>query len=405
MEQNILSVSMLNEYVKMLIGGDRVLSSVYIRGEISNWKVYSSGHCYFTLKDEESELKAVMFSSYAKRMSFAPQNGMKVIARGRVSVYTVRGEYQLYAEELVPDGAGALALRFEQLKRKLSDEGLFDEERKKPLPEFPRRIGIITSPTGAAIHDLINVLGRRWPLANVILYPSQVQGSEAAPQLVSGVAFFADYCPVDVIILGRGGGSMEDLWAFNDETLARTVAACPIPVISAVGHESDFTICDFVADKRAPTPSAAAELAVPDQKELLGQLRGASDRMDALMRMRIEERRAYLSRMERSRVLTDPEAILMPLRMRVADAERRLCRESAHRMDRTKQTLSALAARLEAVSPLAVLARGYAQVSRDGADISRAHEIKSGDLLTLRFSDGTVCARAERREETEEEHG
>ncbi len=405
MEQNILSVSMLNEYVKMLIGADRVLSNVYIRGEISNWKIYSSGHCYFTLKDEESELKAVMFSSYAKRMSFAPQNGMKVIAKGRVSVYTVRGEYQLYAEELVPDGAGALALRFEQLKRTLAAEGLFDEARKKPLPMYPRRIGIITSPTGAAIHDLINVLGRRWPLANVILYPSQVQGSEAAPQLISGVAFFADYCPVDVIILGRGGGSMEDLWAFNDEMLARTVATCPIPIISAVGHESDFTICDFVADKRAPTPSAAAELAVPDQRELIGRLQTASRRMDTLIASRIHERRTRLVRLERARVLGDPESILMPLRMRIADGARRLERETEHRMEGSKQALCALAARLEAVSPLAVLARGYAQVSRDRTDISRAYEIRSGDLLTLRFSDGTVRARAESREETEEEHG
>ncbi|MBE6634374.1 MAG: exodeoxyribonuclease VII large subunit, partial [Ruminococcaceae bacterium] len=233
----ILTVSELNEYIRMQMDGDRVLASLFVRGELSNCKLYSSGHLYFTVKDAESQLSGVMFRSYAARLGFVPKDGMKVILHGRVSVYPTRGQYQIYADDLVPDGAGSLALQFEQLKRRLEAEGLFDPMRKKPIPRIPNRIGVITSPSGAAVQDIRNVLGRRFPLAEMILFPSQVQGEGAAEQLIAGLLFFQEYCRVDVIILGRGGGSAEDLWEFNSETLARAVAACEIPVISAVGHE------------------------------------------------------------------------------------------------------------------------------------------------------------------------
>ena len=282
-QNGMLSVTQLNDYLKMWMDGDRVLSNLFVRGEISNLSLPRSGHLYFTLKDEEGQVRSVMFRTYAGRLPFRPEDGMKVIAHGRVSVYGPSGQYQLYVDDLQPDGAGALALRYEQLKRRLEAEGLFDEARKKPLPAMPMRIGVITSPSGAAVHDLQNVLGRRFPLAEMILFPSAVQGAEAPEQLTLGIQFFAASELVDVIIIGRGGGSAEDLWAFNDEGLARAIADCPIPVISAVGHESDFTICDFVADRRAPTPSAAAELAVPDMGELLQSLWMQGMRLQSLL--------------------------------------------------------------------------------------------------------------------------
>ena len=263
LEKGPLSVTELNAYLKMLLDGDPVLSSVFVCGEISNFTVAGrSGHLYFTVKDAEGQIKAVMFRSYADRLRFRPEDGMRVIVHGHVSLYGPTGQYQLYADEIRPDGIGTLAMQYEQLRRKLQAEGLFDLERKKPIPAMPQRVGIITSPVGAAIHDIMNISGRRFPCAELILFPTQVQGSEAAGQMIAGLAFFEMTKMVDVIIIGRGGGSAEDLWAFNDEMLARQIAACTIPVISAVGHESDFTICDFVADLRAPTPSAAAEMAL-----------------------------------------------------------------------------------------------------------------------------------------------
>ncbi len=392
--KDLLSVSELNDYLKMMMDGDRVLSNVWVRGEISNFKAHSSGHLYFSMKDAKGQLRCVMFVSNAMRLRFRLEDGMKVIAHGHVSVYGASGQYQLYAEELQPDGVGSLALQFEQLKQKLAQEGLFAPERKRPLPPLPRRIGVITSPTGAAVHDIKNVLGRRFPLAEMILFPSAVQGAEAPEQLRLGLEFFGQTDLVDVIIIGRGGGSAEDLWAFNDEALARAVAACPIPVISAVGHESDFTICDFVADRRAPTPSAAAELAVPNSEDVLAYFTGCKERLQASLLRRISQERQSLSHLAKNRVLTRPELLLDGYRMRLAENEKELSNTVSRVQERKSVSLQTVAGRLEALSPLSVLSRGYAVVYRDDHMLSRAADVQSGDRLQIRFADGTVNAEA-----------
>ncbi|MBQ9783947.1 MAG: exodeoxyribonuclease VII large subunit [Clostridia bacterium] len=391
--KTLLSVSQLNDYLKMLMDGDRVLSNLCVRGEISNFKYYaSSGHLYFTLKDAEGQLKAVMFRTYAQRLAFRPEDGLKVIAHGRVSVYPQSGQYQLYVDDLQPDGAGALALRYEQLRRKLEAEGLFDEARKKPLPPMPMRIGVITSPSGAAVHDIRNILARRFPCAEMILFPSAVQGAEAPEQLRLGIAFFGmtDLC--DVIIIGRGGGSAEDLWAFNDEGLARAIAACPIPVISAVGHESDFTICDFVADRRAPTPSAAAELAVPDRLELAAGLGMTYARMTNLVSARIAQEKRFLRQVAESTYFRRPERIFDHFRQRLLQSEARLEDMTSKSLDRRRHRLATVSAKLEAMSPLSVLSRGYAAVAKDGETVTRAKDVRDGDRLDIRFADGSVRA-------------
>lgn len=393
-ERGMLTVTQVNEYLKMLLDGDRVLSGLYVVGEISNFKLYSSGHAYFTLKDESGQLKAVMFRSYASKLAFYPSDGMRVIAHGRVSVYEASGQYQLYVDDLQPDGAGALAMRYEQLRRKLEAEGLFDQSRKKPLPEMPMRIGVITSPSGAAVHDIRNVLGRRFPCAEMILFPSAVQGAEAPPQLIMGIEFFGMTGICDVIIIGRGGGSAEDLWAFNDEMLARAIAACPIPVISAVGHESDFTICDFVADCRAPTPSAAAELAVPDKNELLATLSGLGNRMGILMQGRLSQEKRLMQQIGNSPVFKRPERIFDTFRMRVADREGRLERATEKTLMAGRNRLTSVSGKLEAMSPLSVLSRGYAAVLREGNTMTRAADVCAGDRLEIRFADGCVSVTA-----------
>ena len=394
-----LSVTEVNEYVKMILDGDRVMANLFVRGELSNFKAYSSGHCYFTLKDETGQLKSVMFRSYASRLSFRPMDGMRVIAHGRVSVYPEGGQYQLYVDELIPDGAGALAMRFEQLKRQLAAEGLFDESRKKPLPPMPMRIGVITSPTGAAVHDIMNILGRRFPCAQMILFPSQVQGAEAPMQLMAGLEFFQTTDLVDVIILGRGGGSAEDLWAFNDEGLARAVAACRIPVISAVGHESDFTICDFVADRRAPTPSAAAELAVPVLQDILQGLWAAGERMRTLTVNKIAQEKRVLQTIAGARVFTHPDRMLEPYRLRLDERETALSRTMQTLLGEKRQQLGGGAGRLEALNPLGVLARGYAAIGKDAHTVTRAADLEVGDALQIRFADGAVRATVNGKDE------
>lgn len=390
--KGMLSVTQVNEYLKMLMDGDRVLSNVFVRGEISNFKLYSSGHAYFTLKDETGQLKAVMFRSYASRLPFRPSDGMRVIAHGRISVYEASGQYQLYADELQPDGAGSLALRFEQIKQRLQSEGLFEEARKKPLPPMPMRIGVITSPSGAAVHDIMNVLGRRFPCAQVLLFPSQVQGAEAPAQLMMGLEFFSVSGIADVIIIGRGGGSAEDLWAFNDEALARAVAACPIPVISAVGHESDFTICDFVADKRAPTPSAAAELAVPEVSALLSALRGLGERMSACLEKKLREERRILARISDSGVFSHPERLLDAHRMKLTDREESLSRAMSQLLLQKRNVLSQSAGALRSLDPLAVLSRGYAAISKEGSTVCCAADLQPQDSVDVRFTDGVIHA-------------
>ena len=396
-----LSVTQLNEYLKMVIEGDRVLSNVFVRGEISNFKLYSSGHAYFTLKDDAGQLKSVMFRSYFSRMAFMPEDGMRVIAHGRVSVYETSGQYQLYVDDMQPDGAGSLAMRFEQLKRKLAAEGLFDESRKRPLPPMPRRIGVITSPSGAAVHDIINVLGRRFPAAEMILYPSEVQGAQAPAQLISGVEFFSMTGLVDVIILGRGGGSAEDLWAFNDEYLARAVASCSVPVISAVGHESDFTICDFVADRRAPTPSAAAEIAVPDMGEILRGLSGLKMGLQTSMQKLIVQERRILNQLTQSRVFSRPEQMLDNFRMCLDEKEAELNRTLEQTLKQKGQSVASVAGKLQALNPLSILSRGYATVSRSGESITSVKQINQNDTLDIRMADGSVRATVSQRKDIE----
>lgn len=391
-ERQTLSVTQLNEYLKMLLDGDRVLSSVFVRGEISNFKLYSSGHAYFTLKDDSGQLKSVMFRSYFSRMAFMPEDGMRVIAHGRVSVYESSGQYQLYVDDMQPDGAGSLAMRFEQLKRKLAAEGLFDESRKRPLPPMPRRIGVITSPSGAAVHDIINVLGRRFPATEMILYPSEVQGTQAPAQLISGIEFFSMTGLVDVVILGRGGGSAEDLWAFNDEYLARAVAACSIPVISAVGHESDFTICDFVADRRAPTPSAAAEIAVPDVEEILRGLSSVRAGLQTSMLKLIAQERRMLHQTSQSRIFSHPEQMLDNFRIRLDERTTNLDRAVRQSLLQKRQSTASVAGKLQALNPLSILSRGYATISREGASITSIKQINDKDTLDIRMADGSVRA-------------
>ncbi len=394
MSQNLLSVSQLNEYIRMLVDGNAVLGSVFVRGEISNFtNHYKTGHFYFSLKDEGGLVRAVMFRTNARRLHFLPENGMKVILHGRVSVFVRDGQYQIYADDMQPDGVGALYLAYEQLRAKLEAEGLFDPARKRALPRYPRRIGLITSPTGAAVRDMIHVLGRRFPAAEVILYPALVQGSEAPESLMRGLAAFAEQKSVDVIILGRGGGSAEDLFAFNHEGLARAVAASPIPVISAVGHETDFTICDFVADLRAPTPSAAAELAVPDRGEVRRALLGAAQSLRTAVGNSIAERRAALRLLSAADALRSPRYYLEERKMALAFFGERMQNAAESLLSRDRATFTALCAKLDTLSPLRVLSRGYTAVF-DGAGqpITKGEGLQKGDMIHIRFADTTVNA-------------
>lgn len=389
-----ITVTELNEYIKAKIDGDGFLSRVAVKGEISNFtNHYKTGHFYFTIKDEGSLIKAVMFKSAASKINFVPENGMKIVARGRVSAFVRDGQYQLYCESMEPDGIGALYFAFEQLKKKLSAEGLFDEARKKPLPKIPTRIGVITSPTGAAIRDIINILGRRFPYAKVILYPALVQGAVAAPSLIDGMNYFNSQMNVDVIIIGRGGGSIEDLWAFNDETLARTVAASKIPTISAVGHETDFTICDFVADRRAPTPSAAAELAVPETHELMHKIDNIIGRMSLLLTRRIENGKQILDFYKTQGVFAYPERMFEERKMQLLMLGQRLETSIGQKLSNNRSLLAQRTAALEALSPLGILSRGYSVAAKeDGSVIKSVNDVSTGEIISLRLSDGSVDA-------------
>ncbi len=391
-----LSVTALNEYIKTLLDTDDVLSAVAVRGEISNFKNhYQTGHFYFTLKDEGGCIAAVMFRSYASRLDFVPENGMRAVLFGHVSSYVKSGQYQIYVTDMIPDGAGALYLRYEQLKARLASEGLFDPARKRAIPKYPERIGIVTSPTGAAIQDMLNILGRRFPYAEVTLYPALVQGAGAEPSLCRGIEYFnsraAEDAP-DVLIIGRGGGSIEDLWAFNGESLARTIAASRIPVISAVGHETDFTIADLAADLRAPTPSAAAEVAVPDSARLRSQLSNVASRLSSLLSAGVERKRAELAALSGRRSLTDSAYLLDVKRTALMLAEGRLSSAYLGRVNDAKNELRAYISSLSALNPLAVLSRGYAAVrSADGKHmITEAASLAPGERLMLCMRDGDV---------------
>ena len=406
---NALSVSQLNEYVKRVIDADGFLSNIYVKGEISNFTNHRTGHLYFTLKDEGSLVKSVMFASSASKLKFMPENGMKVIVHGRIAAFTRDGTYNLYCDRMEPDGVGALYVAFEQLKRKLAAEGLFDESRKKPLPKIPTRIGVITSPTGAAVRDIINIVTRRFRYAKIVLYPSLVQGEGAAPQLIAGLKYFNETSSADVIILGRGGGSIEDLWAFNDEALAREVARSRIPVISAVGHETDFTICDFVADKRAPTPSAAAELAVPDTSELMRKIGNITGRMELLLSQNIKQRRMQLSAYAASRMLKDPIYMLDEKRTRLLSSSLMLENTMKQYCGAKRESFISLTSKLSVLDPLSVLSRGFSAVFSDsGALVKSVDNVSVGDTVTMRVADGrieTTVTKTEKEEKMERQNG
>lgn len=390
----VLSVSQLNRYIKMNFDADENLANIFISGEISNFtNHYRTGHLYFTLKDDSAAVRAVMFNSSAKRLKFMPEDGMKVIARGRVSVYEASGQYQLYVDDMQPDGVGALNLAYEQLKEKLQKEGLFSELHKKPLPPYPEKVGVITSPTGAAVRDIINVLGRRFPYAEIVFCPVLVQGDGAHLQLTDAVNLFNSERAADVIIIGRGGGSIEDLWEFNDEGLARAVYNSDIPVISAVGHETDFTICDFVADMRAPTPSAAAELAVPDANELQYALSALKNRMFLNVSSGIADRRSRLEYLTSKGALKSPDEMLSNRSQRLDTAFSKMLSSYENCIGGKKVEFISAATALSKLDPMSVLMRGFAFVSdKSGKNVYSSQALAKGDKINVRFHDGSaVC--------------
>ena len=396
MERHIYGVSELNNLVKAVLESVPEFGNVCVRGEISNYKLYPSGHHYFTLKDAEGALRCVMFKGQALRLRFRPENGMKVLAVGRVSVFPRDGAYQLYCDALSPDGVGDLHVAFEQLKEKLWKEGLFEESRKKPLPEYPETIAIITSSAGAAVHDMIRILRRRYPLAKVKLLPVRVQGAEAPPEIVGALRYANRHRVADIIITGRGGGSIEDLWAFNDERVARAIYDSEIPVISAVGHEPDVTIADFVADVRAATPSHAAELATPDQAELLERLQSQRLHMLRSQTKRLELLRRRLTELTGKRVLTDPMAAVQDKRLLLDHVQKELCHAALARLAGPRKELAALAASLDAMSPLKVLGRGFALVTNnEGKPLRRTEDAPVGSQIAARLSNGRLVCRVE----------
>ena len=397
MEQHIFGVTEVNHLVKLLLDNEPMLANVAVRGELSNYKMDPSGHHYFTLKDQEGALRCVMFKGSAMKLRFRPENGMKVIAHGRITVFPRDGAYQLYCDSLTPEGAGDLAVAFEQLKAKLYAEGLFDAAHKKPLPAYPERIAIITSSAGAAVHDMIRILRRRYPAAKVILLPVRVQGVEAPPEIVGAIRYANRWKVADLIITGRGGGSMEDLWAFNDERVARAIYESELPIISAVGHEPDVTIVDFVADARASTPSNAAEIAVPDREELRRWLLGAGERMEQSMEVRLEALRQRLENLAEKRVMTDQLAYVQDKRMELVHVQQRLGDLSGVLLGRKKQQFSALAAALDAMSPLKVLGRGYAMAqSVDGSILKSYRDVAAGDRVSVTLGEGGFTCTVEK---------
>ena len=422
-----LTVSQLNTYIKSVFDQDYRLRNILVVGEISNFTAARSGHLYMTLKDEQSALKAVMFRGSASRLKFRPENGMRVIAFGSVSVYEAGGQYQLYINDLQPDGLGSLNLAFEQLKERLSKEGLFDPGYKKPLPSYPKRIGVVTSPTAAAFQDICNVLQRRWPGAEVVLSPTLVQGTDAPPQIVQALQRL-DAEGVDVILLARGGGSMEDLWAFNDEGVARAVFACRTPVVSGVGHETDFTIADFVADLRAPTPSAAAELSTPDWYDESDRILQYSNRMRSLMQNRLNLSRSHLQELRTSNVLRSFGSLVNEKRLKIDQmtdvmvrtlTERvrteglqldrtsiRLDHAASDRLTREQNRFAKACAKMEAYDPFAVLSRGYSIAEReDGSIVRSVRNVSKNDKLSVRVSDGTIACTVDETVEKGNENG
>lgn len=388
----IITVGQLNRYVKSLLDADENLYNLYLVGEISNFTDhYKSGHFYFSLKDEDAQIKAVMFRNNASRVRFRVENGMRVIVRGRVSMYEAAGQYQIFVDDMQPDGVGALNLAFEQLKEKLQKEGLFDAAHKKPIPKMPKRVGVITSATGAAVQDILNILGRRFPLAEVVFAPVLVQGEGAHEQLIAAIQEFNRNKCADVLIIGRGGGSTEDLWEFNNEDLARAVYASKIPVISAVGHETDFTICDFVADLRAPTPSAAAELAVPEQSEVQSYLDSLQNRLLRAVSLKLSDERYRLSSLTEKGVFSTPALYFDNLRMRLMSTTNRFFSVQQKTMQEERLRLRENASKLQSLSPLSVLARGYSVTSTEGGAIVKSKmQLSVGADVEIRLADGSA---------------
>ena len=389
MEKHIFGVTEVNELVKRLLDNEPLLQNLCVRGEISNYKLYPSGHHYFSLKDEQGAIRCVMFKGQAYHLRFRPENGMKVLVTGRISVFPRDGAYQLYCSSMTPEGVGDLAVAFEQLKEKLYREGLFDPSHKKPLPEFPERIAIVTSSAGAAVHDMIRILRRRYPLAKVILLPVRVQGVEAPPEIAGAIRYANRWKIGDVLITGRGGGSMEDLWAFNDERVARAIYESEIPVISAVGHEPDVTISDFVADARASTPSNAAEIAVPDQVELIRMLDSSRIRMEQSETAQLAKLRERLHDLASKRVMKDQTAYIQDQRMNLLHLQQRLGDLAGVEIGRKRQQFAALAASLDAMSPLKVLGRGYAMACDEAGQVLKSSkQVKTGQTVQVRWGEG-----------------
>ena len=389
---NAFSVSELNNYIKNVFENNRTLSAVTVKGEISNFTNHRSGHLYFSLKDADGQIRAVMFRSSAARLKFMPESGMRVIVHGAVTVYPRDGSYQIYVSSMQPDGIGALYLAYEQLKERLFVEGLFDEEHKLQIPEYPSKIGVITSPTGAAVRDILNVTNRRYPLADIYLYPALVQGSGAEESLIKGIDYFDKSRLCDVIIIGRGGGSIEDLWAFNGERLARRIYSASIPIISAVGHETDFTICDFVSDLRAPTPSAAAEIAVPDIREIYMRLDSAEARCTAALNRSVERARDRLASQSLDRIYTLISDKISNVRDNIEQINNKCQKAILDNMKNHKNALALNAGKLDALSPLSVLTRGYAIASFKNGEIADISKLAVGDAVSVKLSGGVFEA-------------
>lgn len=389
--KRIFGVSEVNLYIKELMDGEPHLSGIYVKGEISNYKIYPSGHHYFSLKDAEGSIRAVMFKRESSKLRFRPESGMSVIAGGRITVYPRDGQYQLYCDELTPEGAGSLYIAFEQLKDKLFKEGLFDAARKRSLPLFPERIAIVTSPAGAAVRDMIRILGQRYPLAEVLVLPVRVQGEEAPAEIAEAIQYANRYNVADLIITGRGGGSMEDLWAFNDERVARAIHKSRIPVISAVGHEPDVTISDFVADRRAATPSNAAELAVPDRHELKNRVDVLDRRMKDSLRITLDARRLRVKTISEKRIMISPMGYIEEKRMTLDRVTARFTALAERNLSQKRQRFVRIAATLDALSPLKVMRRGYSIVrTENGTLLKSVGQAETGDGVGIEFYDGRL---------------
>lgn len=395
---DILSVSALNNYIKKLFENNKTLTSVSVRGEISNFVNHRSGHLYFTLKDADGQIRSVMFRSRALTLKFMPESGMKVIVHGSVTVYPRDGSYQLYATSMQPDGIGALYLAYEQMKERLAKEGLFDDAHKLPIPRIPTTVGVITSPTGAAVRDIINVTGRRFPQAEILLYPALVQGEGAESSLISALDYLDKSALCDVIIIGRGGGSIEDLWAFNGEALARRIYDATTPIISAVGHETDFTICDFVADMRAPTPSAAAEIAVPDRRELAQRLDSFDERLSLALLRKISSSRERMQRINDRMLGFSPANLIKSKREKLLILGDKATYLVNNRLEKSRDALLNTVGKADALNPLSILLRGYSVAEKDGRIIKSKNELSLGDKISVRLSDGYVSAEITNKE-------